>query len=120
MPTASTTTVPPTSGCCGRTATAPDVPQLISNAPGLAAIRYRIGTFTSFRQAMLDAIALPDLMASTVTVLKSAVGPADTAITVLDSSQFPTAPNFRIKIGSEYVQVIDGAGTATWKVFRGS
>jgi len=96
------------------------VPQLISNAPGLAAIRYRIGTFTSFRQAMLDAIALPDLMASAVTVLKSAVGPTDTAVTVLDSGQFPTTPNFRIKIGSEYVQVIDGAGTATWKVLRGS
>jgi len=120
MPTASATTVPPGSGCCGLTATAPDVPQLISNAPGLTAIRYRIGTFTSFRQAMLDAIALPDLMASAITLLNSAVGPTDTALTVLDSSQFPAAPNFQIKIGSEYMQVIDGAGTATWKVVRGS
>jgi len=34
-----------------------------ANPPGLAAIAYRIGTFTSFRRAMLDRVALRDLLA---------------------------------------------------------
>jgi hypothetical protein len=34
----------------------------LSNAPGLPAIRYRIGTFTSFRRAMLNKVASTDLM----------------------------------------------------------
>ena len=111
--------------CCGQTTSAPAAPLVISNPPGLPAIRYRIGTFTSFRQAMLDAIPLPDLMATSVTQLTSALdgnNPKDQnpKITVLDSSGFPTAPNFRIKIGSEYLQVVDGAGTRTWSVVRGN
>jgi len=114
-----TTTAPGANGCCGQTTPAPVVPLSISNPPGLSAIRYRIGTFTSFRQVMLDSIALPDLMASSVTTLTTAIGAADTNITVLDFNGFPTAPNFQIKIGNEYLQVIDGAGTATWKVVRG-
>ncbi|MFZ0707294.1 MAG: putative baseplate assembly protein [Candidatus Korobacteraceae bacterium] len=119
--------------CCATTPSAPAVPQVISNPPGLPAIRYRIGTFTSFRQAMLDAIAVADLMASTVTQLTSTLAPAsppspasppggtapNPTITVLDYGGFPIAPNFRIKIGSEYLQVIDGAGTAAWTVVRG-
>ena len=55
------------------------VPQAIANPPGLSAIRYRIGTFSSFRQAMLDAIALPDLLATSVTTLANPVAPGDTA-----------------------------------------
>jgi predicted phage baseplate assembly protein len=106
--------------CCAQTSPAPAVPLAISNPPGLPAIRYRIGTFTSFRQAMLDAIALPDLMATSVTQLTNSIGTNDTAVTVLDYSGFPAAQNFRIKIGSEYLQVIDGAGTANWKVVRDS
>lgn len=106
-------------GCCSQATTAPATPVLISNSPGLPAIRYRIGTFTSFRQAMLDSIALPDLMATAVTTLTSAIGPTDTTISVLDYSSFPTASNFQIKIDNEYLQVIDGAGTSTWKVVRG-
>jgi hypothetical protein len=106
-------------GCCSQTTPASAAPLLISNPPGLPAIRYRIGTFTSFRQAMLDSIGLPDLMATSVTTLMSAIGPADITISVLDYSGFPTASNFQIKIGSEYLQVIDGAGTPTWKVVRG-
>ena len=109
-----------TNACCSQIVTAPAVPLVISNPPGLAAIRYRIGTFTSFRQAMLDSVALPELMATSVTTLVGAVGPTDTQITVLDCSSFPTASNFQIKIGSEYLQVIDGAGTSTWTVVRGS
>lgn len=108
-----------TSGCCSQTAALLDVPLQISNPPGLSAIRYRIGTFTSFRQAMLDSIALPGLMATSVTTLMNPIGPADTTITVLDYSGFPTASNFQIKIGNEYLQVIDGAGTPIWKVVRG-
>jgi hypothetical protein len=40
--------------------TAPSSP---SNPPGLSAIQYRIGTFTSFRRAMLAKVATPDLIA---------------------------------------------------------
>jgi hypothetical protein len=40
--------------CCA--SLAPAVPALIWNRPGLSAIRYRIGTFASFRQTMLDEI----------------------------------------------------------------
>ena len=112
-------TNPSTNGCCSQIVAAPGVPLVITNPPGLSAIRYRIGTFTSFRQAMLDSIALQDLMATSVTTLVNPVAPADTTITVLDYSGFPTAPNFQIKIGSEYLQVIDGAGTSTWTVVRG-
>jgi hypothetical protein len=107
-----------TNGCCSQMTVASNVPLVISNPPGLPAIHYRIGTFTSFRQAMLDSIALPDLMATSVTTLMRPVGVADTTISVADSSSFPAA-NFQIKIGNEYLQVIDGAGTSTWKVVRG-
>jgi len=106
--------------CCGQLTSAPAVPLVISNPPGLSAIRYRIGTFTSFRQAMLDSIALPDLMATSVTTLSKPVTPGDTNVAVLDVSRFPVAPNFRIKLGSEYLQVTGGAGTPTWKVARGA
>jgi len=42
----------------------PAVPVAIDNRPGLSAIAYRIGTFTSFRESMLDLIAgTPDLAA---------------------------------------------------------
>ena len=37
-------------------------PLPIVNPPGLSAIRYRVGTFTSFRRAMLDAVARGDLL----------------------------------------------------------
>src|SRR5262249_2940592 len=107
-------------GCCGQGTPPPRVPLIINNPPGLSAIRYRIGTFTSFRQAMLDSIALPDLMATSVTTLTNNITATATLITVLDSSQFPSGPNFRIKIGNEYLQVIGGAGQSTWKVVRGS
>ena len=112
-------TITSTSGCCSQTTIGANVPLQISNPPGLSAIRYRIGTFTSFRQAMLESISLPDLMATSVTVLMNPVEATDTTITVVDYSGFPTAPNFQIKIGNEYLQVIDGAGTSTWKVVRG-
>src|SRR5215475_3814451 len=91
--------------CCSGEAPVPAVPNAISNPPGLAAIRYRIGTFTSFRQAMLDSVALPDLLAGAATSLTAPVSTTDTVIAVLDSSQFPLAVPFRIKIGAEYMQV---------------
>jgi predicted phage baseplate assembly protein len=55
----------PPPGCCDRAPTAPGVPMLVVNPPGLSAIRYRIGTFTTFRRAMLDAVARPDLLGPT-------------------------------------------------------
>jgi predicted phage baseplate assembly protein len=101
------------------------VPAVISNAPGLPAIHYRIGTFTSFRRAMLDRIALPDLMAGAVTSLLQDVGPADKNITVLDAAGFPAAAPFRVRIGAEYLLVtgvvVSGTvGVNTWIATRGS
>jgi uncharacterized phage protein gp47/JayE len=48
--------------CCSPNAIAPSGSGSPANPPGLAAIRYRIGTFTSFRRAMLNKVASPDLM----------------------------------------------------------
>lgn len=42
-------------GCCEPPA--PSTPAWITNRPGLTAIAYRVGTFASFRQTMLQAIA---------------------------------------------------------------
>lgn len=120
LTTSSGTSTALANGCCGQDMPISRVPLLIANPPGLSAIRYRIGTFTSFRQAMLDSIAIPDLMATSVTTLTGDISATATTITVLDPSQFPSGPNFRIKIGNEYLQVIDGAGHSTWKVVRGS
>src|SRR3954470_2436654 len=105
--------------CCSPQINVAALRFLITNPPGLPAIRFRIGTFSSFRRAMLDSIALPDLLASSVTTLTSAVKEDDTIIKVLDYSGFPVASNFQIKIGHEYLQVIEGAATSTWKVARG-
>ena len=44
-----------TCGCC--TPNAPLTPVAIGNRPGLSAVAYRVGTFGSFRETMLDAIA---------------------------------------------------------------
>jgi uncharacterized phage protein gp47/JayE len=44
-----------TCGCCE--VSVPATPEMIWNRPGLAAIRYRVGTYASFRQAMIEAIA---------------------------------------------------------------
>jgi uncharacterized phage protein gp47/JayE len=89
------------------------VPLPISNAPGLSAIHYRIGTFTSFRRAMLDMIALPDLLASAFTTLDQ---DNITSISVQASDGFPFSPPFRIKVKDEYMLVTDGAGSKTWTV----
>ena len=53
-------------GCCSSPKSAAATPVSRSNAPGLSAIEYRIGTFASFRRAMLDRVASPDLMAGGV------------------------------------------------------
>jgi hypothetical protein len=44
-------------GCCVTPEAQPAAPLKISNLPGLPTIRARIGTFTSFRRAMLDDLA---------------------------------------------------------------
>jgi uncharacterized phage protein gp47/JayE len=44
-----------TCGCCE--ASAAPTPKEIDNRPGLSAIQYRVGTYASFRQAMVEAIA---------------------------------------------------------------
>ena len=72
-------------GCCSSQIAIPGVPAVISNPAGLSAIQYRIGDFTSFRAAMLAAMTGADLLAGGVTSLQSAVGPLDTAISVIDS-----------------------------------
>lgn len=95
-------------------------PHGIVNPPGLSTIRYRCGTFTSFRQAMLNRVANPDLLESAVTSLGTDAQPADTQISVTDAVNFPISEPFRIKIGGEYLTVVSGAGTLSWKVLRGS
>src|SRR5580765_5794443 len=48
-------------GCCAPPA--PPTPLVIENRPGLSAIAYRIGTYATFREAMLEAIATtPELV----------------------------------------------------------
>src|SRR5438105_4162958 len=42
-------------GCC--TPSAPLTPLAVQNLPGLSAIVYRVGTYASFRESMLEAIA---------------------------------------------------------------
>src|ERR1700750_950408 len=86
--------------CCSSTASTVSVPLPISNAPGLSAISYRIGTFTSFRQAMLDAIALPDLLSSAEPRFDSdglAASPPQPTITVQGFAGFPSVTPFQIK-----------------------
>lgn len=53
---------PPLEGCCDAPPPPPAAPVIPYNPPGLAAIQYRIGTFTSFRQAMLDEVARANLL----------------------------------------------------------
>ena len=55
----------PSTGCCGAPPPPPSAPVAIDNPPGLPAIAYRIGTFASFRQAMLDQVARADLLGAT-------------------------------------------------------
>jgi len=45
---------PPAPGCCDAPPRPPVAPIRPFNSPGLASIKYRIGTFSSFRRAMLD------------------------------------------------------------------
>ncbi len=66
-----------TCGCCEPEA-AP-TPLAIDNRPGLFAIAYRIGTFSSFREAMLQAIAATPELVSLKTRLSD-----DHAITLLE------------------------------------
>ncbi|MFO0952906.1 MAG: hypothetical protein U0835_17500 [Isosphaeraceae bacterium] len=47
----------PSRGCCRPVAS--ETPEATSNRPGLPAVRYRVGTFTSFRRTMLEAAAAP-------------------------------------------------------------
>src|SRR4051794_11489879 len=42
-------------GCCD--AGAAPTPMAVSNRPGLSTIQYRIGTYSSFRRAMIESIA---------------------------------------------------------------
>src|SRR5262245_24731174 len=48
--------------CCAPAEQPPAAPLRPNNPPGLTAIQYRIGTFTTFRRAMLDDVARPDLL----------------------------------------------------------
>ena len=52
----------PAASCCDTPTPPATVPLPINNPPGLPAIRYRIGTFTSFRRAMLDRVAAAGLL----------------------------------------------------------
>jgi hypothetical protein len=52
----------PATACCSSSTIATSGPGTPANPPGLSAIKYRIGTFTTFRRAMLNKVASPDLM----------------------------------------------------------
>jgi hypothetical protein len=64
-------------GCCEPAAS--PTPVQISNRPGLSAIAYRVGTFASFREAMLEAIGRQPALAGLTTRRSD-----DPAITVLE------------------------------------
>jgi len=53
---------PPSDTCCDPPTQPPAAPLRPYNPPGLTALAYRIGTFTSFRQAMLDDVTRADLL----------------------------------------------------------
>ena len=53
---------PPADTCCDPPEQPPAAPLRPYNPAGLAALAYRIGTFSSFRQAMLDDVARQDLL----------------------------------------------------------
>jgi predicted phage baseplate assembly protein len=111
----------PPLGCCDPTPEAPATPIAIFNPPGLAALQYRIGTFTSFRRAMLDMVTRPHLICSASTSLRADVGAraTDTTLSVSGFTQFPAALPYTVKIGTEYLLVTAGAGTTNWTVIRG-
>jgi len=69
----------PSAGCCDLPALPPAAPLLPDNQPGLSAIRYRIGTFTSFRRAMLGAARRPDLLNTTLLDAVRHTAPANVA-----------------------------------------
>lgn len=52
---------PPAPGCCDAPPRPPAAPIRPFNSPGLTSIQYRIGTFSSFRRAMLDSVTLVKL-----------------------------------------------------------
>jgi uncharacterized phage protein gp47/JayE len=110
----------PVAGCCGSTAAPLTAPLPISNASGLPAIQYRIGTFSSFRQAMLDDVPLPDLLATSITTVRANIAADANILEVVDASQFPLSAPFRVKVGGEYIDVVDGAGTTEWTITRGA
>src|SRR6516225_7583102 len=108
----------PDTNCCVSAASPLVFPRLISNPPGLSAIQYRIGTFTSFRRAMFQKITQPDLMAGAVTTLAADVNLTDQQITIIDVAGFPARPPFRVKIGTEYMLVTGNLDVDTWIVTR--
>lgn len=64
-------------GCCDPPA--PPAPALVTNRPGLTALAYRVGTFATFREAMLEAIARQPALHGLTTRQSE-----DTAITLLE------------------------------------
>jgi hypothetical protein len=72
-------TLPHSAFCACCSSPAPPVPFDISNRPGLSAIAYRIGTFASFRETMLEAIAGEPALASLTTRQAD-----DYAVTIID------------------------------------
>lgn len=54
------------------------------------------------------------------TGLDGAIDDSVTSLTVTASTNFPSSPNYRIRIDSEIMLVTAGAGTLTWTVTRGA
>lgn len=60
------------------------------------------------------------VVSTAATTLSGAVAVGDTSIAVAGSAGFPVTDGYRVKVDSEVLLVIAGAGTTTWTVTRGA
>ncbi len=60
------------------------------------------------------------LLPKEATTLDGAINNSVTTITVTSADDFPGAGNYRVRIGSEILEVTAGQGTTSWTVTRGA
>ncbi len=60
------------------------------------------------------------LLPKEATTLNGAINDSVTSITVTSADDFPSAGNYRVRIGSEVLEVTAGQGTTSWTVTRGA
>lgn len=76
---------------------------------GVFRCRYVAGLTTKMR------VLLP----KEATTLDGAINDTVTSITVASADDFPNSGNYRVRIGSEVLEVTAGQGTTSWTVTRG-